>query len=806
MCQSTFLRLLAMLMLSTQICLQAQEISQTVRGSVLDLETNYPLLAATLALYRDSVLEKATISDPDGNFRLESIPVGRYTLICSYVGYSQTVIPDVLVNSVKEVVIPVRMEESPLELEEIRISASEHKGTALNKLAYVSARTFSVEESERYAGSRADPARMAANYAGVQGNDDSNNDLVIRGNSPLGVLWRLEGVNIPNPNHFGVTGSTGGPVTILNNKVLSLSDFMTGAFPAEYGNSIAGVFDLRMRNGNNEHHEFSGQIGFLGTELLAEGPLNREKRSSYLASYRYSTMDIFHALGINIGTDAVPRYQDASVKLNFPLKKQGNLSLFGMGGLSRVDILASEQLEPDSTGIYGEQAMDEHFRTGMGVLGINYTKAFRHNAFLKVTVSASREHQSNHLDKVYRHLADGLYEIDSMRMSFIAYHSDQNKYSVSCLWNKKLNKQHVLKTGIINDIYKFDMEDSIYNESQFKYITRLDHKGLSLLTQPFIQWKYRSSEKITYTAGIHGQVLLLGENTSVSLEPRVGIRYQAARRHSFGFGTGLHSQMLPTYIYFAGQRDAEGEFREANTGLGFIKSYQNVLSWDFYMNSNLRLRLETYYQYLYNIPVEYTASSYSVLDEGHDMIRFFPDSLTNKGKARNLGLELTMEKFFSKSYFLLLTASLYDASRTGSDEKYYNSVFNGGYILNALGAKEFQWGINRKSTFSVGGKLSLAGGKRYTPIDLDASDEAGEAVYTDSLRNSLQFANYFRADIKLSYRVNAVKATHEFGLDIVNVTGRKNVLKQTYISGDTSPVREVYQLGLLPLFYYRIDF
>jgi len=793
-------------MLSTQISMHAQEITQTVRGSVSDLETNYPLMAATVAIYKDLVLEDATSTDLEGYFRIESIPVGRYTLICSYVGYNQTTISDVIVNSVKENVIPVKMEESPHELEEIMISASGNKGTALNKLAYVSARTFSAEEAERYAGSRSDPARMAANYAGVQGNDDSNNDMVIRGNSPLGVLWRLEGVNIPNPNHFAVSGSTGGPVTILNNKVLSLSDFMTGAFPAEYGNSIAGVFDLRMRNGNNEHHEFSGQIGFLGTEFMAEGPLNRAQKSSYLATYRYSTMDIFHSLGISIGTDAVPRYQDASIKLNFPLKKQGNLSFFGMGGSSAVEILTSEQTDPATAGIYGEQAMDEHFRTAMGVVGANYTKPLGSRSFLKVTLSASREHQSNHMDKVYRHLADGLFEVDSMWMSYLGYHSNQNKYSASVVWNKKLNKRHLLKLGFIYDVYKFDMEDSIYNENQLEYITRLDHTGYAFLTQPYVQWKYKTSEKATFTGGIHGQLLRLEDHTSLSLEPRLGIRYRAGSRHTFGFGTGLHSQMIPSYIYFAGMTDPGGEFIEPNSGLGFLKSYHNVLSWNFQVNSNLRVKLETYYQYLYNIPVEYQSSSYSVLDEGHDMTRFFPDSLVNNGTGKNLGLEATVEKFFSNSYFLLFTASFYDASRNGSDEKYYNSVFNGAYILNALGSKEFQWGVKRKSSFNIGGKLSLAGGKRYTPIDLEASDAAGEAIYTDSLRNSLQFTNYFRADLKLSYRLNAVKATHEFGLDIVNITGRKNVLKQTYISGASPPVREVYQLGLLPLFYYKIDF
>jgi len=773
---------------------------------VVDSETKIPLIAATVAVYRDSSLVKATITDDGGNFRIENIPVGRYTVNTSFVGYRQSVISDVIVNSVKEVILQVKMEESPTEIEELRVSATAGKGIALNKLAYVSARTFSVEESERYAGSRGDPARMAANYAGVQGNDDSNNDLVIRGNSPLGVLWRLEGVNIPNPNHFGVSGTTGGPVTILNNKVLSLSDFMTGAFPAEYGNSVAGVFDLRMRNGNNEQHEFSGQLGFLGTELVAEGPVSRQGKSSYLAAYRYSTLDIFKALGISIGTDAVPRYQDLSFKLNFPTIKRGNISFFGIGGKSRINILASEQVDPESGGIYGDEAMDEHFRTGMGVLGANYSKSVSTNSFIKVTVSASKDHQSNHMDKVYRHIDEGLYNIDDIMKDHSGYHSDQSKYSVSLFWNRKMSKQHSLKTGMIEDIYHFDMDDSIYNETLSGYVTRLDHRGYASLFQPFIQWKYKASEKVTITTGLHGQVFKLDENVSTSLEPRAGISFQHNSKNIFAFGTGLHSQMVPGYIYFAGITGENGEFIQPNTGLGFLKSYHNVLSWDHTVNSNMRIKTESYYQYLYNIPVESESSSYSVLDEGHNLSRFFPDSLVNKGTGKNYGLELTLEKFFSKSYFMLLTGSLYKAKRTGSDGITYDAVFDGGYALNALTAKEFEWGTRKRSTFTIGGKITVAGGKRYTPLDVSASNLEGEAIYKDAERNSLQFKPYFRADIKLNYRINARNTTHELGLDVVNVTGRENILKQTYIHGAEPPVQEVYQLGLLPIFYYRIDF
>lgn len=143
-------------------------------------------------------------------------------------------------------------------------------------MATVSARSFTVEETSRYAGSLNDPSRMAANYAGVSSTSDARNDIIIRGNSPLGVLWRLNGMEIPNPNHFGSLGTTGGPVSILNNNLLDKSDFLTGAFPAEYGNALAGVFDLQMRSGNNEKTEFLGQVGFNGFELGAEGPIGKK--------------------------------------------------------------------------------------------------------------------------------------------------------------------------------------------------------------------------------------------------------------------------------------------------------------------------------------------------------------------------------------------------------------------------------------------------------------------------------------------------------------------------------------------------
>ncbi len=286
-----------------------QNLTQTIRGTVVDKETKFPLIGVTVVVKTTDGQTLGASTDIEGAYRVEKVPLGRQGVEFSYIGYQQVANDNIIVSSAKEVILNVEMEESAVDVETVEI-LGQRNGEVLNEIATVSAREFSVEETNRYAGSRGEPARMASNFAGVQGADDSRNDIIVRGNSPSGVLWRLEGINIPNPNHFSIAGTGGGSVTILNNKFLANSDFFTGAFPAQYGNSIAGAFDLRMRNGNNEKHEFSGQLGFLGTELMAEGPLNKNG-ASYLTTFRYSTLALFSFMNINVGTDAI------AVKLRF---------------------------------------------------------------------------------------------------------------------------------------------------------------------------------------------------------------------------------------------------------------------------------------------------------------------------------------------------------------------------------------------------------------------------------------------------------------------------------------------------------
>jgi hypothetical protein len=198
---------------------------------------------------------------------LKNVPLGRQSFQTSYLGYKNYNISNIEVNAGKELVLDIHLEESVTALEEISVTGYKNKTIGINEMS-VSSRMFSVEETGRYAGSLNDVSRMATNYAGVTNADDSRNDIVIRGNSPSGLLWRLEDMEIPSPNHFTSVGSSGGPISMLNYNVIANSDFMSGAFPAEYGNATSGIFDIKLRNGNNSKREYMAQVGALGTEFM----------------------------------------------------------------------------------------------------------------------------------------------------------------------------------------------------------------------------------------------------------------------------------------------------------------------------------------------------------------------------------------------------------------------------------------------------------------------------------------------------------------------------------------------------------
>lgn len=769
----------------------SQTITQTIRGTVMDNQSHTLLAGATLTLFKDSIKINQTTTDAEGKYRITQVPIGTYILKVSYIGYLPYTSSKIIVNSAKEVVLDIEMEEAVSTIEEVTIVSS--SSDQVSEWSSVSAKKFTVDETNKYAGSRGDPARMVSNYAGVQGADDSRNDIVVRGNSPLGILWRYDGIDIPNPNHFAVIGNTGGPLSIINNKVLGNSEFFTGAFPAEYGNSIAGVFNLRMRNGNNEKHEFSAQLGLLGTELMGEGPLSRKTGASYLFSYRYSTLKLFSGLKIPIGTSAIPNYQDISIKLNFPFKNGGSMSLFSIGGLSRINTIVSSYDNPDKE-LYTNKDRDQYFGSGMNVTGITLLKPLNSSTYLKFILATTFSGSYDHDHLVYW---DSLQHVDSITR-LLGYSYFENRICGNLFMNKRFSSQMGLQAGVQVSRYYFDMIDSVRNQHTYTFQNQINYKGNAFLIQPYIEYKYKITDALTLNTGLHGQVFTL--NQSHSIEPRASLRWLFLQRNAINIGVGMHSQMQPTYNYF-NHLPLSDELHNKN--IGFTKSIHYVLSYDYTFTNTLSARLETYYQYLYDIPVERVPSSFSLINQGIAGRRFYPNELVNEGTGKNYGVELTIQKSWAKNYFYMYTFSLYDSKYKGSDGIERSTDFNGTYAMNLLIGANFKFG--ERKTLEVGIKGTNAGGRRYTPIDPVKSFTERTEVYIDSLRNTLRFRPYSRLDLKFDLKINSSKITHEIGIDLVNILNTKNVFSISY-SRASKTIVEDYQLGFLPIFFYKMDF
>ncbi|MEL6698086.1 MAG: TonB-dependent receptor [Bacteroidota bacterium] len=802
----------------------AQELTQTVRGKVVDKETGFPLIGARVWIDGTTIGKN---TNDKGEFRLESVPVGRQTVLTSYIGYAQTQ-QDVEVTSGKEVVLEVGMPLSAVEVEGATIVAGK-AGDAQNDVALVSARGFTVAETNLYAGSRGEPARMASNFAGVQGGDDSRNDLVIRGNTPNGVLWRLEGINIPNPNHFVIPGTGGGSVTILNNKFLANSDFYTGAFPSEFGNGIAGVFDLRMRNGNNQQHEFTGQLGFLGTEFTAEGPIGKNSGASYLAMYRYSTLALFSFLNVDVGTDAIPRYQDGAFRFNFPTKNGGNIALWGMGGISDIDIILSGTncFVDDPDLFASSQDRDQYFGSNTFVSGLTLNQPFSASSSLRATVAYSHQRVDANHDQIYQSQNEapncdsgiGL-SLDSLP-PILDYTFAEDKISANVKYTRRFSPKHTLYTGFTTDYYFMNYTDSARTvlpqgsgpNVLLAWRTRWNAQDENaILFQPYVQYKWKPNDKFQLVAGLTSLYWSLNDSSFSPIEPRLAMSYNLGKGQKLSFGSGLHSQIQSPYLnYYSNRPNTDGSLDLYNLDLGLTKSFHVVMGYDRLLGKATRFKTEVYYQYLYNIP-SFTDSldAYSLINAGSGFSRFFPGQLADIGTGRNYGWEVTLERFFRSrtngGYYFLFTGSLFDSKFRGSDGILNNTTFNGRYAVNVLFSRE--WIMKKGVTLNVGGKFTTVGGRWRGEVDDFRSARDLEVIFRlDSTFNTIQFPAYLRLDGRVSIRWNRKRVTHELAIDLVNFTGRENALSLIYVPNNpVDPVQQNNQLGFLPLFYYKIDF
>ncbi len=776
--------------------------SQTgvIKVKIFDKQSESPLIGATIELLIES--PSGVVTDEDGFFAINNVPLGRQSIKVSYIGYESTVISELEITSGKDIILNIGLIESYNTLDEIVITASSRsKSKAINTMAAVSVRQFTTEEVTRYAGGRSDVARLASNFAGVSTADDSRNDIVIRGNSPSGLLWRIEGVPVSSPNHFSTLGTTGSPVSALNPNVLANSDFLTSAFPAEYGNAIGGVFDLSFRKGNKDDYEFmAGVAAFPGAEFVAEGPLLRKNGGSFLVAARYG---IAGSLGL-AGTSALPNYNDISFNLDFGKFKLGNFSLFGITGNSDIDFLGKDI---DDTDLFAAADADAFVTSNFYSFGLKHVLDIGTKSYLKTIVSTSSSAETYKENRYF--------DFQTPQQNILRYTDTDNseqRFTISTLFNSKISKKFTVRSGLLFENYALDAnlkdreeQPDLDGDGYPDLNVFLNTKGSYSIFQPYAQGQYRLSEKLTLNAGLHGQYFSINEQ--FVLEPRTALTYAINTKNSVNIGYGLHHQNVAAPLLFLNE-NVNGILIQTNRDLDLIQSQHFVLGYDLRLADKWRAKAEIYYQAIDKAAVEKSPTSYSSLTEGADFV-FSRDktSLVSNGTGSNQGIEFTLEKFFSKGYHGLLTTSFFDSKYKGSDGIERNSPFNNGYVINVLGGKEFVIGKAQKNIFSINTKFTTAGGRYYTPVDLASSIAAGYQITDNSRAFSEQYDAYLRLDLKFGFKFNSKtkKKSHQFYIDFQNITDNKNIFANQY-NRLTQSVNRIDQIGFQPDFGYRFQF
>jgi hypothetical protein len=756
---------------------------QTIRGKVVDHETKQALIGANIVILNSNPF-KGTATDIDGNFILDKVEIGRISLHISCMGYEAKTIANIEVGSVKEVVLDIELVEAITNIKEVKVYPKTAKHETLNKMATVSGQAFTVEETSRYSGALNDPARMVSAYAGVSSDGEGSNEIIVRGNSPKGIQWRLEGIEIPNPNHFADEGSTGGAVNALNSNLLRNSDFFTGAFSAEYGNAYSGIFDINLRSGNNARHEQAFGFSTMGIDFTLEGPLKKGYSGSYLANYRYSSLELLNNAGI-IDFDGIPKYQDGSFKFVLPTKKAGTFTFFGLLGKSNM---LNKEENDDETITLGKNEIE----SDLNVIGLTNLLPLGKKSYLKNTIAWSAtnsRYQSKILD-------------DNDRMFIALQEKYQHDYlKLNSTFNTKINAKNSLKAGLKYTRLGFDINSKNDFRNTGSFITDVNSDGNSHFMQSFLNWKYRITPKFSIVSGVHASYFAL--NDDYSIEPRLGLKYKFLPTQSISFGFGVHSKLESLSTYFIQLNDENQAAYMPNKDLKMSKARHYVLGYNNQLNRNLHLKVEAYYQDLYDLAVENDVNSKIVLQDIKEGLADY--DFVNKGTGKNYGIELSLERFFHNNFYYLFTGSLYQSKFTALDGIERDSRYNGNYTANLLIGKEYKVGKKGLNRIGWNAKATYRGGQYYTPVDLAKSQEAGETIYKANSEFTKQGDDLFILNATFNYKINRKKTRHEFKLDIKNATNNQAKIMERYNKA-TREIDSSKQLSLLPSLYYILYF
>ena len=773
---------------------QTNQATQTVRGQVCDVASGEPMIGVTITVENGTTM--GVVSDADGNFVINNVPVGRHSVRATYIGYEPVLLKEQMVSSGKELVLTLRMRESISELGEVVVKPRVNKQLPLNEMAQVGARMFSVEEANRYAGGMADPARTASMFAGVAAGGVTNG-ISIHGNSPQMLQWRVEGVEVNNPNHFAeITEAGGGIFTSLNGTVLANSDFLTGAMPAEYGNALSGAFDMKMRVGNNTKYEHAVQVGTLGVDFASEGPLVKGSKASYLVNYRYSFLEIAKKLhAINMEKETLD-YQDLSFKLNMPTEKAGTFAVWFTGLIDRY-----ENEVPDMSDWETLWDMNDSWSNQKNcAVGLNHTYRFKSGGTLRSSVAFTGTYRKLGMSNYERQrVGEGTSGIEQMiQTPCTDGRNSQWNVIISMQHQHKFSSRYTMQNGFEHQHLDFNTWLDWIHETGGPLYRVYESEGNTGLTRLYSSHKVALSRRLSTVAGVN--VMWFNLNNQFLVEPRISVQYKTSPSSTISLAYAMNSRKESTDVYFVTMAG-----KNPNEDLGLTRSHHISASFAQRLGENAMLKIEPYWQWLFDVPVE-KGTTYSILNHN----QFYQDrALVNEGAGRNYGIDFTLERYLKDGLYGMFTATLFKSEYRDAQGEWHHSRHDRGWISNIVGGKEWMVGKSRKNVFGLNGRLTLMGGDRYTPIPegITFEDVANRPDKSIPVVDGLDpFCAQMKTTVgyafSLKYTINKLHTSHHFILEYLQM---KTFQGQTF-DLKTHEIVDKYTSLTFPNIAYRVEF
>ncbi|HLF64145.1 MAG TPA: hypothetical protein VI603_10345 [Saprospiraceae bacterium] len=754
--------------------------TQTIRGFIYDNATHQPIAQANVFITGDGGTIQLE-SDDNGQFLYEPKHGGRFDVIISHLSYELVHLQALQLSSTKDVVLEIPMTARIRELTEVNILAASVR--SVNNRFY----TTTEEETRRFPATFFDPARTATLFPGIYAANDQANGLVINGLSPALMQWYLEGIPILNPNHLANAGTlsdrssaTGGGVNMLSNQVLATTSLVTGALPARYGDAVSGVMDMQFRPGNVRKPEHTVQVGLLGIDFGTEGRLKKDSEASYLVNYRYSTIGLLSALGVDFGDEKI-NFQDLNFNIHYPLSVQGGyVKVFGLGGISKTDLDGPKEpaermdsrdiskVEYDAGAAIGGATLQYPMRKGVikATMAISYTKSDRAEDRLGPTALLP---YSNELSK-------------------------QTKFSTRVDWQGQRSNRLTVNGGVGLTYYSVNANGGYPQSGPFVV------KGNTTLFRPYTQVSYVVTGDVVLRGGLAISILsgraANDDNSSGTIvpEPSLHVYWQAGEKFSIETGYSFSGMTTPQVTFQQGSM----------LDLDLLRTHTFSFVFRDQIRSSTQLAGIINYYALTHVPADADImSNYTILSEA-GYPRSGPFSLEGKGRTISLALALRQDVY--KGTFARAGIGWVHATHQGSSGILFSTAYDTGPWASFTGGKEWTSGKEYGDrVFGLNGGMHWRGGLRDQEIDLEESRAAGYTVYDDEGNFVIEVEDYFRIDLRVYLKKDKINKTATWSLDVQNLLSRENAFFSLY-DPFLDAIRQTKQLGIIPVLSYRVDF